>query len=141
MTRHAHGLTRRSARSALALSLAGTVAGISACRTWRVEPLPRSVGGGSAPERTIRGPVRATRLDGWRVELTEARVANDTLRGPARARAADSGAVAVAVPLDSVRALHSRRFSAGRTAGLVGGILAAWFALAFAVLLSATAAY
>jgi hypothetical protein len=133
--------TRRSARSALALSLAGTVAGLPACRTWRAEPLPRAVAGAPAPERIVRGPVRATRLDGRRVELAEARVANDTLRGPLRARAAPGGVATVAVPLDSVHALEARRFSPVRTAGLVGGILAAWFALAFAVLLSITAAY
>jgi hypothetical protein len=74
------------------------------------------------------------RLDGRRAELAVARVGGDTVRGPLRGRAAAGGAATVVVPLDSVRALHTRRFSAARTAGLAAGILAAWIALAYAAL-------
>jgi hypothetical protein len=125
---------RRRTRSALAIALAGTAAGVPACRSWRAEPLPRVAGGAPAPERVVRGPVRVTRLDGRRAELAEARVAGDTVRGPLRGRPATGGAATVAVPLDSVRALHTRRFSPGRTAGLAAGLLAAWVALAYVAL-------
>ena len=124
---------RRRTRSALAIALAGTAGGAPACRSWRAEPLPRVAGGAPAPERVVRGPVRVTRLDGRRAELAVARVADDTVRGPLRGRSA-GGAATVAVPLDSVAALHTRRFSPLRTAGLAAGILAVWVALAFAAL-------
>jgi hypothetical protein len=126
---------RRRTRSALAIALAGTAGGAPACRSWRAEPLPRVAGGAAAPapERVVRGPVRVTRLDGRRAELAVARVADDTVRGPLRGRSA-GGAATVAVPLDSVAALHTRRFSPLRTAGLAAGILAVWVALAFAAL-------
>jgi hypothetical protein len=84
------------------------------CHSWQSEFLPRT---GPAP-RAVPGRLRATRTDGSRVELTRARLASDTLHGELRAVADGAAARAVAIPVDSVRALDRRRFSIARSFGL-----------------------
>jgi hypothetical protein len=109
---------RAASRTSLLLVLA-----LAACRTWRAAPLPVA----GAPDRAVRGHLRATRADGSRVELARARVARDTLRGEPR-RAGDDGArPPVAVPLDSLRRLETRRVSVARTLGLYFGVMGAVF--------------
>jgi hypothetical protein len=72
--------------------------------------------------------VRATRTDGSRVELARVRVAADTLRGERRAAGrGDAARVAVAVPLDSLRRLETRRVSIARTVGLYFGVMGVVF--------------
>jgi hypothetical protein len=93
-----------------------------ACRTWRPEPLPAS----PTAERVIRHRVRATRADGRRLELTRVRVARDTLRGELRAADGGPGAV-VAVPVDSLRRLETRRVNVARTVGLYFGVMGVVF--------------
>jgi hypothetical protein len=98
------------------------------CRTWVHEPL-RVAG---APTWAVRGHVRATRTDGTRVELTQVRIAGDTLRGALRTAGEGQGQP-VAIPVDSVRDLERRRFSIGRTVGLYFGVMGAFFFLSHAV--------
>ena len=114
------GAARRAALRLVPL-LAALVLG---CRSWRAEPLPPP----GAPAQDVRGPIRATRTDGTRVELTRVRIAGDTLRG--ERRTADGGDVSgapVAIPLDSVRGLERRRVSIARTVGLYFGVMGAVF--------------
>ena len=100
-----------------------------ACRTWQAEPLP--VGG--APDRAVRGHVRATRADGTRVELTRARIAGDTLRGERRASGGEAQRTPVVIPVDSLRGLARRRVSIARTVGLYFGVMGAVFVVTHAV--------
>lgn len=94
------------------------------CRSWRVEPLPAP----GSPPQAIRGPVRATRADGTRVELTRARIVGDTLRGERRAAdGRDAPGTAIAIPLDSVHGLERRRVSIARTVGLYFAVMGAIF--------------
>ena len=95
------------------------------CQTWKSQSLPAT----TAPE-PLAGHVRVTRVDGSRVEVADARVEGDTLRGE-RWRVGRCGErVAVGIPVDSVQRLEARGVSAGRTIGLAVGIATALFALA-----------
>jgi hypothetical protein len=116
-----HHTTRRdAARRAGALAL---LVATSACRTWRAEPVPA----GATPGRAVAAHVRATRADGTWLELREARVDRDTLRGVRWSADGLTPATPTAIPLDSVRRLEARRVSTKRTVWLGVGLMSAVF--------------
>jgi len=98
---------RWRARLALTLSLT-----IPACQSWHTEQI--------APQQVLdtRQPqtLRVTRADSSEVVLDAPELSGDTLLGVAR------NGDSVRVPLDSVRFTATRRFSPGRTVGLVLGL-------------------
>lgn len=121
---HRGGARRAALRRAALRRAPLLVALVVGCRSWRAEALPAP----GSPPRAVRGPVRATRVDGTRVELTGARIAGDTLRGERRtAHGLDAPGAAVTIPLDSVRGLERRRVSIARTVGLYFGVMGAVF--------------
>ena len=103
---------RWRARLALTLSLT-----IPACQSWHTEEI--------APQQVLdtRQPqsLRVILADSSEVVLNAPELRGDTLLGVAR----NGGELRV--PLDSVRFTETRRFSAGRTIGLVLGLGATAF--------------
>ena len=72
------------------------------------------------------GLVRVGRQDGTRVDLEKPSIRGDSIVGTFRSRFDGRDATAVrTLPLTEVRTVAVRRFSAGRTLGLVGGVLGA----------------
>jgi hypothetical protein len=91
---------------------------LTGCHTWARTDLSRA----PAPDREPFEHVRATRADGSRVELVNARVEGDTLRGERWEIGRDGRRVQIAIPVDSVRQFETRKISGGRTTALAGGI-------------------
>ena len=107
---------------------------LSACHSWRVQAI--------APKQfVIRDStqrIRVLRLNGAQVTMKRAHVQGDTLYGrPTRIDKSASDTL-VAIPLTDVRAIELRQGDAGKTTGLVLGILAL---VAGAVLVLFAAAY
>ena len=102
----------RGQRRATVLSFLMILLVVGACHSWQPAPLPRA---GDAP-RPVAATARVTYVDGRVEQVARARVERDTLR-------AERAGVALAVPLDSVRAVHVRRLHWVRTLGLAAGVL------------------
>ena len=113
------------ARRARALILLAAVPFVGACRTWRPAALPRDGASVERPAPTATGRARLTYVDGRVDDVFAAYVDQDTLRAERYIVTRAQGRVALAVPLDSVRALEVRRVSWGRTLGLVVGVYGA----------------
>ncbi|HEU5358074.1 MAG TPA: hypothetical protein VFU45_03050 [Gemmatimonadales bacterium] len=99
---------------------------LPSCNSWQVaQPTPAAYLQNERP-----ASARVTRTDGTRLVVRTPSLAVDTLQ----ATSDDGKATAVAVPLDKVARLEVRKFSAGRTLLLVGGIIAAVSTIAAASL-------
>ena len=92
--------------------------GAGACSRWvRITPEPAEYFRTHAPSRVL-----IYRLDSSTVMLRSPRVSGDTLVGaPTGASRRDS--VPLQVPRDSVLSMFEKRFSAGRTLKLLGGVV------------------
>jgi hypothetical protein len=90
----------------------------AACHTWRTAPLPRA----GSPASTITGDARLIHANGRVYAVTNAHVWQDTIRAGFRDAGGGLASAAVAVPLDSVRALKVRRLSWSRTLGLAAAL-------------------
>ena len=93
---------------------------LPACSSWQAV--------GPSPEEFVRtrapATIRVTRNDSSRVELRAPAVRGDTLVGTVGGGLArDNQARQLAVPLSEAHSVAVRRFSAGNTLALVGGIL------------------
>lgn len=88
-----------------------------ACHGWRPQatPVPRAI-----EQMHGRGTVRILRSDGSLVVLASPRVTGDSIVGTA-----GSPPRRTAVAVAGVERVEAREVSAGKTAGLVGGILGA----------------
>ena len=113
------------ARHTRVLLLLAAIPGGTACRTWRPAELPRDGGSAQRPASAVSGRARLTYVDGRVEDVFAAYVDRDTLRAERYVITRAQGRVALAVPLDSVRALDVRRVSWGRTLGLAVGIYSA----------------
>ena len=105
--------------------LAGLVSVAAACHTWHVPPL--------APEALLAAPskpsiARFTLRDSTRVVLRQPRLAGDSVTGtPA---GSERGTIRT-LPLAEVSEIALRRFSPGKTIGLVAAGFAGLYAVAF----------
>jgi hypothetical protein len=101
----------------LLLSLAIPTSG---CHSWQVQAVtPAELLTAASPP----GEVRLRLLDSTQVVLREPRLAGDSVAGTVKG-------APTAVPVVSVADVAVRRFSAGRTVGLVGAGFATLFAVA-----------
>lgn len=101
----------RSSRTVVALALLASVI-LSGCHGWRPQTSPTA--GAQLPN-----PARVTPMEGSEIVLRNATVSQDSLVGTGER------GQRVALPLSQVRRVEARRVDGGRTALLVGGILAA----------------
>jgi hypothetical protein len=101
----------------LLLSLAIPASG---CHSWQVQTVPPAE---VLAAPSVPGEIRLRLIDSTQVVLREPRLSGDSISGKVKAGPRT-------VPLASVIDLSVRRFSAGRTVGLVGAGFAALFAVA-----------
>jgi hypothetical protein len=111
-----------SLRSSLML-LAGLIP-LQACHTWQVQRV--------TPETLLTAPSPPSRVrlrikDSTRVILLEPRLAGDSVQG---LLAANGRRDSVSVPVGAISEVAVRRFSAGKTAGLVAASTVGLFAVA-----------
>ena len=116
----------RTFRSAIGYLLLLTY--LPACTSWHVgTPTPAAFVQREQPEH-----VRVTRVDGSQIMLVGPNVQGDTLYGKRETLTARSEPTTepFSVPLADVQSVAVRRFSAGKTlllvGGVIGGILVAW---------------
>ncbi len=125
-------LTRRRAVHALLILLCLPTA--TACHSWQRYELAPAPAVDSASSRTLR----ITRRDGSQVTLNNARLRNDTLHAwlSTAPRGGSSGQVAVAMA--DISSVQARKFSGGRTFGLIAGSFAAVVLTALAAAIGST---
>jgi hypothetical protein len=105
--------------------LIGLIALTSACHTWRVESAsPQALLTSASPP----GRLRVRLQDSTRLVLDQPHLLGDSLAGLQRTAAGVQSSTAV--PLESITEVAVRRFSTGKTVGLVAGSFAALFAVA-----------
>ena len=110
----------RRPAAALLLVLVGTS---SACNTWRVQSVaPEKLWYESSPPSTVRLRLQ----DSTWVVLKQPYLVHDSVTGTLKG-------APTAVPLSDVTEVAVRRFSPGKTAGLVGGIAGVFVAAGLAV--------
>jgi hypothetical protein len=91
---------------------------LTACATWKAQSV--------LPAETLstsRKLVRLTLADGTQHTMSLARVEGDSIVG-VHPRPTRTGRNAMSYPLSEVREVEVAEISSGRTAGLVGGVLA-----------------
>ncbi len=108
----------RSRLSAASARIRPVLAGVllAGCHGWHAHPLP------TPGVQALGGRTRATLADGRQLDLAKARIDRDTLHAERYRIGRDGRPTVLAVPMDSVRALETRRVSWSRTLGLVAGI-------------------
>ena len=101
------------------LMLVSLMPGATACTSWRAHRLVPSSNAGQLPDVAYL----VTRRDGSQLLVRDAQLQRDTLH--ARLTGAPRGTQGgiIAVPMSEVVHVETRRFSAVRTAGVVGGTL------------------
>ena len=113
-------MIRAARRPATALLLVGAS---SACNTWRVQSVtPEKLWYESSPPSTVRLRLQ----DSTWVVLKQPYLVHDSGTGTLKG-------IPTAVPLSDVTEVAVRRFSPGKTAGLVGGIAGVFVAAGLAV--------
>jgi hypothetical protein len=100
---------------------------VAGCTSWRVvtTPPPAQLLAQEKPNKVL-----VTRQDGSLVILRLPHMRGDTLIGRSSSGLALSDSARdVPVPLTDVRTISVRRHSAGKTRGLIGGILLVWIGI------------
>lgn len=105
----------------------------SACTSWKhaeLAPVPAS---DSAPSQTVR----VIKRDGSQLMLHAAQLRGDTLHGSLVNVTDGAEVIAIALPMADVADMRVRKFSTGKTVGLVAGSLALASILAVAAAVGA----
>lgn len=123
---------RRRAVSVLLVLLSAPTA--TACHSWQRYELAAAPASDSAASRALR----VTGRDGSQMTLNNARLRNDTLHAWVMAAPRDGRSVEVAMPMADVANVETRRFSGGRTFGLIAGSFAAVVMIALAAAVAGT---
>jgi hypothetical protein len=102
------------------ISLAFLIACLPSCYQWQEQgPTPKA-----ALENRRQSPVYITRKGGSITELRHVVIVGDSVVGEVVARRAGVARPRVAIPLSEVVGVRTRKLNGGKTAGLVGGVVA-----------------